>query len=119
MSKSDHLPSYWDHTGKYQDLYELALEKLIPASGEVPEPKKNKALEKLRRAANCYYDLFNNGLCNRAAEFRRVFGFGGKVIVDRNYRQSLPESVRLEEMMDEIIMAAAIEQLGKLVVEKE
>mgnify|MGYP001057481999 CR=1 FL=1 len=89
-------------------LYEK-LERLIPASGEVPEPRKNRALEKLRKAANCYYDLFNNGLCNRAAEFRQVFGFGGTAIADHRYNHPVLEA-RLEACMDEIIVRAALEQ---------
>lgn len=100
--------TYWNNKGKYMDLYEK-LQHLIPSMGEVPEPRKNRALEKLRRASNCYYDLFNNGLCNRAAEFRRVFGFGGTAIADGRYNHPVLES-RLEARMDEIILAAALEQ---------
>jgi hypothetical protein len=104
--------SYWNHTGRYQDLY-TKLNDLIPAEGAVPDARtKNRKLEKLRVAANCYYDLFNNGLCNRAAEFRRVFGFGGKMIVASRYQ----DIGALEELMDEIILAAALEQgLAKIV----
>lgn len=97
--------TYWDNQGKYQTLYNL-LFKLIPAEGSVPEPKKNKCLEKLRKASNCYYDLFNNGLCNRATEFRTVFGFGGTWIS----KERFPFCEKLERKMDEIILAAAQEQ---------
>lgn len=105
-------PSYWSHQGTYQALYEKLAE-LIPAEGEVPDSKrKNRNLEKLRRASNCYYDLFNNGLCNRAAEFARVFGFSGKQIV----RSRFYDISGLEVAMDEIILAAALEQgLAKVV----
>lgn len=100
--------TYWSGKGKYTELYNK-LELLIPASGEVPEPRKNKALEKLRKAANCYYDLFNNGLCNRAPEFRRVFGFGGTAIANNRFNYPTLEA-QLEQRMDEIILAAAVEQ---------
>ena len=101
--------TYWDNNGKYTELYEK-LDGLIPASGSVADPHKNKALEKLRKAANCYYDLFNNGLCNRATEFRQVFGFGGTGIAKRGYRENDPDWIRLEEVMDTIILNAAEEQ---------
>lgn len=99
--------TYWDGEGKYKALYEK-LKALIPQSGEVNEPWKNRKLEKLRRASNCYYDLFNNGLCNRAAEFRQVFGFGGTSIVKNHYADFA--TFGLERKMDEIILAAAKEQ---------
>ena len=101
---------YWDNTGKYQALYN-ELHKRVPSMGPVPEARgANRKLEKLRVASNCYYDLFNNGLCNRAAEFRRVFGFGGTSIANRNFNRHLPESVLLEQRMDKIIYDAAVEQ---------
>ncbi len=75
---------YWEGTGKYQKEYDR-LQKLIPVEGEVPNHEQNRALETLRKAANCYYDLFNNGLCNRATEFRSVFGFAGTWIVKQGF----------------------------------
>lgn len=102
MSKT----TYWGSNGKYQTVYEK-LHTLIPHSGPLPEARSSqRALEKLRVASNCYYDLFNNGLCNRAAEFRRVFGFGGKYIVESRFQ----DVDQLEEAMDRIILAAAKEQ---------
>ena len=97
--------AYWENNGKYQRLY-TALNKLIPSENRVANPHQNPALEKLRKAANCYYDLFNNGLCNRAAEFRRVFGFSGTWIA----RDGFPDYEPLEKAMDGIILAAAKEQ---------
>jgi hypothetical protein len=99
-------PMYWNETGKYQDLYKK-LRELIPAEGSVNGSRSyNKKLERLRKAGNCYYDLFNNGLGNRATEFRQVFGFGGTWIAkSRSYY-----SLLLENKMDEIILAAAEEQ---------
>ena len=101
--------SYWGKTGKYEDVYKQLWEK-IPLMGSVEEPRKNRALEKLRKASNCYYDLFNNGLWNRAKEFYHVFGFGGTVIVKNRFNENMWEMKKLEEKMDEIILAAAKEQ---------
>lgn len=98
--------TYWNNKGKHQALYNK-VSLLIPAQGEVPDGRgSNRALEKLRKAANCYYDLFNNGLCNRAAEFRRVFGFSGTWIVRAHY----PYSEQLETAMDKIVLEAVEEQ---------
>ena len=97
--------TYWGNKGKHQSLADK-LQKLIPDEGSVPEPDKNPKLERLRVAINCYYDLFNNGLCNRAREFRKVFGFAGTWIA----KQGFPYHAPLEQKMDEFILAAAKEQ---------
>ena len=107
------MAKYWNEKGAYQALV-TPLQALIPAMGEVPQGKKqNKHLERFRKAQNCYYDLYNNGLCNRAGEFRSVFGFSAVryKIDDRSlgrFRESLYGAT--EQRMDEIIYAAAIEQ---------
>lgn len=97
--------TYWGNKGKYQALANK-LDELIPTQGSVCDPAKNKALEKFRKASNAYYDLYNNGLCNRASEFRKVFGFGGTWIA----KQGFPYYQKLEDKLDEIILAAAKEQ---------
>ena len=48
--------TYWNSNGKYNALAEQ-LQALIPAEGAVAQPRKNKKLEKFRKAVNCYYDL--------------------------------------------------------------
>ena len=65
--------TYWGNQGKYQKSTKK-LHKRTPPRGSVNQPRKNRWLEKFRKATNCYYDLYNNGLCNRANEFRLVFG---------------------------------------------
>jgi hypothetical protein len=65
-------PRYWNRNGRHEAAAE-ALQKLIPASGPVLNPRANPKLERYRKAVNAYYDLYNNGLCNRAASFSRVF----------------------------------------------
>ena len=104
--------SYWNNNGRFQ-MYIEELDALIPDAGEVNEPRKNKALEKFRVASNCYYDLYNNGLCNRASEFRQVFG-----IPSTKYREKVGRYSRFvdelyvltEKVMDEIILDAVKEQ---------
>src|SRR5574343_1711649 len=66
--------TYWANKGKYQTTADQ-LQKLIPAAGAVKNTIKNKQLERLRKAINAYYDLYNNGLCNRKSSFSRIFGF--------------------------------------------
>lgn len=97
--------TYWNNKGKYKTLADK-LHELIPSMGEVANPKENPALEKYRKAVNCYYDLFNNGLCNRAKEFKQVFGFAGTWIAKRNF----PPCTKLEHVMDLIILEAYAEQ---------
>ena len=98
--------TYWNHKGKYPKIQD-ALANLVPEVGEIPNADNNPALELFRVASNCYYDLYNNGLCNRATEFRGVFGFGG------HYgRGGLTQTIvdRTEAEMNRIILAAAKEQ---------
>jgi len=107
--------TYWNHMGTFQSAAK-ALNKLIPAEGSVANPRsKNKKLEKFRKASNAYHDLYNNGLCNRADEFRRVFGFGAtryRYAFGRFYTTAY---LRTEEQMDAIVAAAALEQGIELV----
>lgn len=65
------LKSYWNGSGLYQEYIPL-IQKLIPREGAITG-ENNEKLELYRRAVNCYYDLYNNGLCNRGAEFVQLF----------------------------------------------
>lgn len=104
--------SYWNGKGTYQALTEV-LSKLVPDTGSVVNSSKNRALERYRKACNYYYDLYNNGLYNRAAGFSKMFG----VLPSENrirtrygfdYTKGFFEAV--EKKMDIIIMEAAKEQ---------
>jgi hypothetical protein len=102
---------YWVSNGKHEALA-ATLREMIPASGSVLRPRKNKALEKFRKACNCYYDLYNNGLINRAREFAGVFG-----IASSQYKYTIRYPTfdsrlytRVEAKMDEIVLDAALEQ---------
>ena len=118
-----YLHSYWNKSGRYDALgKQLAL--LVPTQGSCVIQKDGKAVTKLnryRRATNCYYDLFNNGLINRAQEFRSIFGFSPKKEFSKiNYRAgSMFHGIdfvndrlyaKCDEVMDRIILAAAQEQ---------
>jgi hypothetical protein len=109
------MSTYWESKGLYQAEAD-ALEKLLPIFGEVPDNKvTNKYLEKFRKAQNCYYDLYNNGLCNKAREFSTVFRIPGVPReIKQNYGRydmiSKATADAIEARMDEIILAAAKEQ---------
>lgn len=108
MSKFEN--TYWNHNGKYNALAEQ-LQALIPIEGAVKNPSKNKKLEKFRKAVNCYYDLYNNGLCNRARSFARVFGIPAmeyKYVRQWRFMPSL--YTETEQVMDRIVYEAAVEQ---------
>lgn len=94
--------SYWCGKGRLQRIYDR-ITPFIPASG--PCPPELPKTEKLRVAANAYYDFFNNGCCNRAADFRKVFGFGGRKA--DGYAQDV--NGRLNAVMDNLIIDAALE----------
>lgn len=105
------IRTYWNNQGKYQYIYQ-ELRHLIPDKGKVESPRKNKALEKLRVAMNCYYDLNNNGLDNLASQFRVTFGFGGRAYARADFRdEKITEAIELK--LDEIIINAFLEQLPR------
>jgi hypothetical protein len=109
--------TYWTGQGRYQ-LKADALEKLLPAIGEVEGGQgANKHLETFRRAVNCYYDLYNNGLCNRAREFSTLFKIAGvaKEINSRrgNGMLSMDTQERIEDKMSLFILAAFHEQFAE------
>lgn len=90
---------------------------IFPSQGPVKPLKGNHALEKFRKAQNVVYDIFNNGLMNRARELR-VLGLrkydlaleeynNGRLIRETNW-DSIEEVV--EEAFTPIVLAAAQEQ---------
>lgn len=115
------MAKYWNEQGTYQALV-TPLQALIPAVGEVPQGKKqNKHLERFRKAMNCYYDLYNNGLCNRAREFSRLYKISGvpREINARRYQASFLSfytQICIDTAMDDFIIKAYQEQmaLGKV-----
>lgn len=102
--------SYWNNNGKHQSIADR-LATLVPAMGSVASG--NPKLERFRRASNCYYDLYNNGLCNRAKEFFHVFKFRSSDyrvygIRGTDFNRSIFPAV--EAVMDQIILEAGNEQ---------
>ena len=123
MSVSQHA-TYWNANGRYQEAV-YALQALVPAEGPVKHPGRHKALERFRVASNCYYDLYNNGLCNRAAQFNAVFEIRAKSRMNcyqgRYGLEWTPEFYAcVEDKMNAIVAAAAEEQgLGYLIMRHE
>lgn len=104
--------TYWSNNGLYQTAAD-ALHERVPTSGSVKAPRKNRELERFRKASNAYYDLYNNGLWNCKRSFAKLFGIrpadytqnwrGVGFYSDRMY-------VLTEQVMNGIIEAAAAEQ---------
>ena len=68
-AKSDRTKfNYWGGCGRYQEMSEN-LAKMLPHEGKVTMDD-SPCLERLRRAINVYYDIFNNGACNRARQVK-------------------------------------------------
>jgi len=119
------MAKYWNNEGTYQSIAD-ELQALIPAIGEVPDGKTtNKCLERFRKAMNCYYDLYNNGLCNRAREFSTVFRIVGvsRMIRERRHLGDMLNTyteMAIDNKMDGFILDAYSEQvaLGKIKVKE-
>lgn len=108
-------PKYWNGKGKLQAVYDK-LKKLIPQEGGCPDPKgRNAHLERLRVAANCYYDLYNNGLCNRRIAAKQMFGL---VPVQAKGQKRDWALAQYDDLMDTFIQIAAEEQ-GLFPTDKE
>jgi len=98
--------TYWNGTGTWQDLSEK-LEEFVPAMGEC----ENKKVERFRKASNAYYDIFNNGGCNRGPSIGKFFP-GVMAEINESYRyRSNPNWDYIhrivEPKMDEIILETA------------
>lgn len=102
------MDTYWNNKGKYQAVYSN-LHKLIPSSGACSS--RDPKLERLRKAGNAYYQLFNNG---NASMFSRIFGVSGRSVLDAacSSVETTPRHV-VEKCLDEMILAAAHEQWGQ------
>ena len=110
--------TYWDHNGTFQHTAD-SLRTRIPSTGSVTRPRSDNAkLERYRRACNCYYDLYNNGLCNRSAEFRKVFDIRPSYYRTRPGKFGSDLYERVEIVMDQIIMDAAKEQQIELIMDR-
>lgn len=102
MAKCVYHDTYWNHNGNHESLL-TAVQAMIPDIGEIPEADNKPQLERFRQAANCYYDLYNNGLCNRESEFLELFGFTPEDELTRR------DVVRTEKAINRLLIAAAKE----------
>lgn len=109
--------TYWNNKGTHQEL-NVQLEKLIPMSGDI-KGSKNRQLERLRKASNAYYDIFNNGGCNRMRSISKFYGTEVTHLLnmmwkDRRYFNYLDGWNKIhavvEPIIDEMILVAAKEQ---------
>ena len=64
--------TYWASNGMHQQQLNI-LTAMVPSEGPVANARKRPHTERFRKAMNCYYDLYNNGLGNRAREFSRIY----------------------------------------------
>jgi hypothetical protein len=104
--------TYWNDKGTYSDEAK-ALQALIPMVGAVPYRRtKNMHLERFRKAVNAYYDLYNNGLWNRAREFANLFKLYGLRDVMRYGDLNESTTKTIETIMDEYVLLAYKEQVA-------
>ena len=112
--------TYWAGKGKHQAAV-VKLQALIPSTGAVAQPYKNKALEKFRKASNAYYRLYNDGDFNsgkgrmfgieyisRFSKPEYYTGWNGRMESHHAWAQGLYDEVEIG--MDRIIEAACKEQ---------
>ena len=106
MTKADYSKTYWNSRGTHQTLI-IELQNLIPTEGKCST--KTPKLEKLRKAINAYYDLYNNGGCNLTAQIRASFGVG-KTDFNSDYVPTAQAAIdKIEQVMDELVWDAAPE----------
>ena len=95
--------SYWHGNGNHQTLTD-DLQPLIPSTGRVKNPRKNKHLEHFRVVCNAYYDLYNNGGGNRPSQ---IYTYAGKRSVNNRYVH-----MAMEFYLNFVILSAHAEQFG-------
>lgn len=101
--------TYWNGNGTYQGFIDKLSEE-IPMEGAC----EDKAIDRLRRAINAYYDIYNNGGGNSVSRKVSYFFPGVMSCLKSNRYRSMNrgqdwESVEkiTEPKMDEIILKVA------------
>ena len=98
--------SFWNGNSPLTEAYK-DLEKIMPVTGEFEQRTSKKPnLERMRKAGNAYYDFYNNGLLNRASEFRYYF----KISLRKDYFMTgrdlwfrgRPSNDRVLEIMEKV-----------------
>ncbi len=105
--------SEWGVNHKLKAVYSKVFKK-IPATGEVENKKQNPKLEKLRKASQHGYNLFNNGFMS--GPFRRMYkvpayGFPENISYWRQADWDEIEQV-IEPVLSKIIIDAYLEQFS-------
>lgn len=107
-------PRYRYKNGLHQDKYE-ELKLLIPNEGRVKNYRQRVQLERLRKAVNIYYDLYNYNLVNYHASCFGILGLKYSqytMVPDKNsnYCRFKPEFYdAVEVKLDELILKAYLE----------
>lgn len=108
--------TYWGNRGSYPVLAGT-LQQLIPVQGEVDNSDQNPSLELFRVAQNFYYDIYNNGLCNKEVledasgrTFISIFMVRPAKYYIHSGDFELEFYQKVEAVMDQIILAAGKEQ---------
>ena len=103
--------AYIHGEGQFQSESD-ALYKLLPPKGKV---YNNPTLERYRIACNNYYDIFNNGACNRGRSIGKMFPGVVAEIKGAYQRRQTPNwdgiIMYVDPIMDKIIEAAAKKNL--------
>ena len=114
MTQQELFTNSWGLNSGFEKLNE-ALSELVPLQGKCDFPRsKNKNLERFRIASNLIYDLFNNALGNRRAEFRQFFGFmplpgnGAQYNIFGKRWEEIEDLI--EPILTDIMVKAAFEQ---------
>jgi len=103
----DENNTYWNNNGTHTKLYDQ-LSELIPSYGEVTMPRSSK-LERLRKMANAYHDIYNNGGGNRNQAISRYFSIRSYDLNQNHINWDLCFE-KTEPAMDKAILEAAKEQ---------
>jgi hypothetical protein len=98
--------TYWNSKGTHQALADK-LHEFIPVEGSC----ENRKVERFRKAANNYYDIFNNGGCNRGRAIGQMFPGVMAHISERHRYRGRPDWEMIHRMvepkMNEIILETA------------
>lgn len=99
------MKSFWNNNHPLQYLANQIHQLIHEQGGTVQAPRKNPKLERARKMANAYYDLYNNGGGNKPSAVVSYFGSG----VIRAFRDKWRNTSGLEMEIDEIMAKALIE----------
>ena len=94
---SEERKSYWDGTGKYQDVNTVLYKELVPSSGEAPTIHG----EIVRAFNKLFYEYCNNGNCNAAEEVTEDCDECGGSGYENNYQYTDEDGEEIYEDEEE------------------